>query len=501
MKCFLSIALAVIFLFIAFVSCSKQEDDIQETPSAETTTTTHEHVWKNQTTVKRPTCIEEGLVRRTCECGATDDAVTPALKTHQYSDRKCRYCGADLASINSISLDKFVIVYADDGFSEAAASKIHELIKKDMGYELAIKTQADAESEYEILVVNLPRALSNDFYSKDDSYKSENFEIKISGKKMAFCAKDAKNMELLIEKFKARFLSSANMVLTDENICLGNIYHIDPRVSQTDIRIMSNNVYLFGSISGRKDILLSSFEKMDADILLLQEMSAEWHDTIDAPLADRGYTPVPTSNTYIRTITARDNYTPIYYRADKMTLIDYGYNQYSSVKLEPDQHLSPSKSYTWAIFEDKTSGKQFCAISTHFTWAPNDFKPSPDELRQSDARDLINFVKSLREKYGKALPIFLMGDLNCKPNSAPLSMVSTEFKEVRMNSSLKYTNNTNFSTAHSLGSSPAKDASSIIDHALMSGNGFSAIQYQHIVNHLSIASTDHIPLLLDIDFS
>lgn len=501
MKRFLSIALTIIFLFMSFASCSKQEDDIQETPSAETTTTTHEHVWGNQTTVKRPTCVEEGLVRRTCECGATEDTVTPALNTHQYSDRKCRYCGADLASINSISLDKFVIVYADDGFSEAAALKICELIKKDMGYELTIKTQTDAESEYEILVGNLPRALSNNFYSKDDTYKSENFEIKVSGKKMAFCAKDAKKMELLIEKFEERFLSSANMVLTDENIYLGNIYNIDSRVSQTDIRIMSNNVYLFGSISDRKDLLLSSFEKMDADVLLLQEMSAEWHDAIDTPLSDRGYTLVPTSNKHVRNITARDNYTPIYYRSDKMTLIDYGYNQYSSVKLEPDQHLSPSKSYTWALLEDKTSGKQFCAISTHFTWAPNDFVPSPDELRQSDARDLTNFVKSLKEKYGKALPIFLMGDLNCAPNSKPLSIVSTEFKEVRTNSSLKYTNNTSYSTAHSLGASPAKDVSSIIDHALMSGSGFSAIQYQHIVNYLSLASTDHVPLLLDIDFS
>ena len=276
---------------------------------------------------------------------------------------------------------------------------------------------------------------------------------------------------------------------------------LEARPEGTDIRIASNNVYFhqksdIEKIEYRLPILLDSFRYMDADILLLQEVSPKWHQVMDEAMqTELGYTIVPTSNTITPVLDGRANYTPIWYRADKLELVDYGYKQYETVKLEPDSYLSSSKSYTWALFKDKATGKEIITVSTHFTWAPENFNPTPDQCRTMDAAEVVELVKQLETTHA-GVPVILMGDLNCTTDSNPYRTLSEKFKNVR--SVAEKSNETGKGTTHSVGSSSVGGA--IIDHTLYTEDALNFKMYQHVYNEWSFNSTDHIPLLLDVQF-
>lgn len=491
-------------LLSALVSCNEggvpsdtTADATHVGTTADVTTAAHEHIWGNFTTVKRPTCAEEGIKQRSCSCGAVEEIPIDATGMHIYKDRQCINCSAPAASINSVTLDNFVIVHANNDLCKSAAESLQALLKKDMGYELPIHTQSAAESEYEIIVGRISsRPISTEFYSKGGFYTEECFEVTISGNKMAICALNAETMALALENFNDRFLSAATMHLTDSDSFSANKHAIYGRVNSTDIRIMSNNV-LYSSPSEREDVYLDMLDRIDADILLLQEMSTAWYTTINGDLRQRGFAPVPTKNDKVSLATQTGNYTPIYYRTDKMELVDYGYDQFETVKLTNNT----SKSYTWAVFNDNRTGKQFCVISTHFTWAEQNFDPSPDEMRRRDADEMIAFISELKAKYSEDLPIFLMGDFNFDVNSVPFSKMRSAMKYARSLATIKYKINVNYATWHELGQAISTDASAIIDHAFISGNGYEITQYQHIVNEFSVAASDHTPIVMDVDLS
>ncbi|MBE6596349.1 MAG: hypothetical protein E7641_01645 [Ruminococcaceae bacterium] len=284
-----------------------------------------------------------------------------------------------------------------------------------------------------------------------------------------------------------------------------------------DIRIVSSNVYfhIFKSLAdetakqqwaqGHADTL----KETDADILLLQEMSDgiiknkdfKWHTRLNPILIQMGYTMVDCqldtlSQSSLDAQNPADvNYTPIFYRADKVTLVDSGHHFYESVSTNPDSYLSSSKSYTWALFEDKVSRERFITFSTHLTYHGN--PTTADTLRQQDAGELYSEMKNLETKYA-GVPFIVMGDLNCTRASAPYKIL-TQDNLVAAKSIAANSFNEHFSTNHSLGSVPG--AGSAIDHALVSKSGLNVTKYQSIITSKSVSTSDHLPISVDIKFS
>lgn len=128
-----------------------------------------------------------------------------------------------------------------------------------------------------------------------------------------------------------------------------------------------------------------------------------------------------------------NNFTPIFYDPEKVTLIEADFVPYGE-RDEEGYHLLDmtrpeppypyyyymhndyfSKSLTWAVFEEKGSGKKFGFISTHFY-----YKVTPDgnEARVTNAKVLLAEVEKMLSKY-PCLPIFAGGDLNCNVSSDP----------------------------------------------------------------------------------
>ncbi len=132
-----------------------------------------------------------------------------------------------------------------------------------------------------------------------------------------------------------------------------------------------------------------------------------------------------------------NNFTPIFYDPEKVTLVEADFVPYGE-RDEEGYHLLDmtrpeppypyyyymhndyfSKSLTWAVFEEKGTGKRFGFISTHFY-----YKVTPDgnEARIVNAKVLIEQVEKMLSKYPD-LPVFLGGDLNCNVSSDPYKVL------------------------------------------------------------------------------
>ena len=102
------------------------------------------------------------------------------------------------------------------------------------------------------------------------------------------------------------------------------------------------------------------------------------------------------------------NHEPLLYRKDSLELLDSDTDFFHVT-------LQPSKSVTWAVFEDKAAKKRFVAFATHFWWQSNGIES--DTIRELNARHILNLLAVIRRKWGADIPAILGGDLNSTEGS------------------------------------------------------------------------------------
>ena len=298
-----------------------------------------------------------------------------------------------------------------------------------------------------------------------------------------------------------------------EKILMRKILDIQPKGSVADIRVISSNVYFHyfknnptftdEDKDAHADLMADTLASTNADVLLLQEVSGRmlgknldymWHERLDPRLEKHGYTmadpeiaPLPKSSADAGN-PENVNYTPIWYRADVLEVVDCGHRFYDSVALNPDAYLSSSKSYTWVLFKEKATGKQFIAFSTHLTW-----HGKPDEanlFRVQDVQNAMRKMAELAEKYPN-VPMMLMGDCNCVVGSDPYREF-TQYGLINSKDVAKVCINPTLSTIHGLGSTPGYGT--IIDHAMITDFGLNVKMYQTLANLNVINMSDHLPV-------
>ena len=101
------------------------------------------------------------------------------------------------------------------------------------------------------------------------------------------------------------------------------------------------------------------------------------------------------------TLTDTDQFNPILYRKDKLTLIDSGTRWLSEtpeIKYTKVPNSTYERIFTFAVLEENTTGKRFVFISTHFD----------HEGGQSDQASA--FAAYISRFYD--LPMFMCGDYN-----------------------------------------------------------------------------------------
>lgn len=430
------------------------------------------------------------------------DGTAGILSTHDYM-RLSTYVTGEF-TVGGTDIREFTIIYSDS--NAEAAQLLSEGIAELTGYVLPYYKATSAAGrpvgEHEILIGNTGRAVAGDYYDGKTSKLPTSLDYIICVKDGCLifaggCDTVAGNAvkEFVKQQSKA---SPATLSLTGEiESGVGDLsyYSVYPKTEGSDVRLMSSNVYFYNFSQKRVDIMLDSYVMCSPDVLCLQEMSAQWHNSLDSGLEEFGYVQVPfVPEASLGNITATSNYTPIYYKASLYDVVASGYDQFESVKQKPDGDKSSSKSFTWSVFERKSDKLRFAVISTHLTWYSE--PGQAEKYRVQDATEILAAVAMIEKTYN--VPVAVMGDMNSATGNDAYNTLRSGDMDTAVRLAIK-TQDANYNTWHELDAYPNQN-SSMIDHIFVTAQNTTVNYYQTFVNSSVISGSDHTPIITDLTY-
>ena len=310
-------------------------------------------------------------------------------------------------TISDKDIRNFKIVYTEKVGIDTAIN-LRDALSEACGYSLEVVLDSECEvGECEILLADTNRAES----ALVDTPMPLHYTAEVKGGKLVIKSggeHSFKKSMLPIVNDLAKSLTDFKM--TEGDSILGNLYDDDADSSKpqdSDLRIMTCNILAeFESWSAdpavempylpvdlRKEIFFAALNYYQPTIIGFQEMTPNWYaaaeeyDTEDVWEILKFANPNRHDGEFV--------FSTVMYRKDLYTLLDSGMKFYSKFI------NGRSGCYTWAVLKDKSSGQEFCFVSTHWdgTGRPNGFL---------QAEELTAFVNKMRENY----PVFTTGDFN-----------------------------------------------------------------------------------------
>lgn len=187
-----------------------------------------------------------------------------------------------------------------------------------------------------------------------------------------------------------------------------------------NLRIMSHNVWKCDnnlpdwiakgedcSAIARAKGMVRVYTETKPDIIGFQEMSSVMSEEIILGLAKQGYK--------YALLWGKD--TPILYKQERLELLNSDFLMYPvevpGLKGEFNNH--GTKSWSIAVFKDKTDGKKLIFMSTHLWWKSGDlnsedYQEGSDEARVYQLNMAMDKLEELQVQHN--CPVILVGDLN-----------------------------------------------------------------------------------------
>jgi len=282
-------------------------------------------------------------------------------------------------------------------------------------------------------------------------------------------------------------------------------------MKNVELLLLSNNI----KINNRQEYvqaLADAYSAVNADVLTLQEVDDNWHETLglDRIMAELGYSMVPVpvefGNDLYGPEPKQANRNPIYYKTDKLELLNYGKKLYDAfsfpgaTKNDTPLYGYRSYSYTWALLMEKTSSRKFVAISTHLNagvqhdTATQEQKENAATYRWESARELTAAMTALETEY--QCPVIAAGDFNSVSNSGVCWVMESDWNSAR--NKAEVTANMEYRTVNKFGSEPV--LGDAIDHCFFSRNGIVAKRFETLLQAGNVATysySDHVPIRLE----
>ena len=151
--------------------------------------------------------------------------------------------------------------------------------------------------------------------------------------------------------------------------------------------------------------------------------------------------------------------TAIFYKNDVLEVVDWGTKWHSTTPdvigsyFVENEDRQPRTS-TWAIFEERATGKKFFHINIHTSL-----------YEASQAKEIQLITDIVKEKCPEGVPAVLTGDWNVEEEDAVMKPVNDSFSSARKTAS----KTDNILTFHWWGSSSTMSKNQHIDHVFYSG--------------------------------
>lgn len=267
-----------------------------------------------------------------------------------------------------------------------------------------------------------------------------------------------------------------------------------PLADGATFRIMSNNI-LFDGIANRAELIIAKYLEYFPDIIGLQECNSTGHSAVVKKLSDF----------YGSAVAVQDDkdiapYTPILYRKDKYKVVAEG-----SYFFESRYTKTNTKSLTWAVFEDLTTGQRFGVINAHYALITDKYDLPADytnavqgaQWREDNSRQMIERAQIIRNTYGADTPVFLMGDLNSNKNAKSIKMLEDVFDDAMNVATVSSSKNIG-SFHKEPGLSPT--ATNPIDFIFLDSSTVNVYTHKILTDNSSLKISDHSPVVVDLSF-
>lgn len=281
-----------------------------------------------------------------------------------------------------------------------------------------------------------------------------------------------------------------------------------------DIKVMYYNVYGYSKIDvpDRLKIQVDMIADSGADIVCMQEFDSTHRKSALRPLQSKGYKELAIDSSgkvlYKNTI----NCEPIFYRTDKVTLVESGGELFPEWVTINGEKLygnnGNTKSYAWGVFKENSTGKLFLVVNAHFMWTDSSklTYEQADTVRTDNANRIISLieqVKASKDEYA-SIPVIFGGDLNCRPDSEPYNTLKAKMgvasEEAEKYEKLGYYGgyaSYNAETGEYIYYEPS-ESDNIIDHAFVTG--ITLKSYLPIKTRDALITSDHLPWVLTFVF-
>ena len=252
------------------------------------------------------------------------------------------------------------------------------------------------------------------------------------------------------------------------------------RAEESLIRIMSSNVLAVQSDSEtlipqkiRAISMCAHYLSYMPDLLGLQEVQAHMR-SVFADTLSSVYTEVPVDTD------GKKNYTPIFYRADKFTLIDSKFFPFFERGL---WH------YEWALYERKSDSKRLIHMNLHYHY-------SATEARLPEAKLVNEELKRLEALHPDAA-IFVTGDYNSEIFTPEYAAM---VEGIDMSSGMLLTDdNDGFEVGWHHPDTPEYVGEGAIDHVCVTYKKARVVRHRKLRSELLRYSTDHDPIFIDVE--
>lgn len=258
------------------------------------------------------------------------------------------------------------------------------------------------------------------------------------------------------------------------------------------LRVMASNIwgdYFGNEVTRREDQLFDVYMRYSPDVIGMQEATKTWYGSKLFERLKEKYVFTDVS-AYVQ-----HNFDPLLYDKTRFNLVDCGFVKYDDT---PD----PSKAVNWAVLEDKESGKRFAVMSTHFWWKVIG-DPEHDALRVSNARQLNECGKNIKEKYG--CPVIAFGDFNSYVSSPCMQFLyengwreTQDCAKIADKVSTHHGDPVRGEDGFYHGKPTANGSERSIDHIIFLGD-VDPLLFRVVEDQDALDATDHSPIFADFE--
>ena len=403
--------------------------------------------------------------------------------------------------MNEFLISSFKIVYCGVHLADVA-EELQAKLYETSGVKLEVASLEEAsECEHEFIIGESDREISKICFDCNTfPYVSSNGIYAKDGK-VQFLGIDRITIKESIDYFFLKVLLAKGDVISlpSEGALCKKIdlkaHNIPTKADPTYLRMITNNLLMqsltdnwgYPTTQNRMSELIGAYCLYDADLIAMQEVDKLWFERgLVEEMAKIGYSYVITKQV--------TNPVCLFYKTERFQVLEADFVKYDSSMIEGGPYSG--RYYTWAALEDKVTGKQVIATSTHFVWMIAGVDPKYTELyRHESARQLVAFSEDIKQKYPDAL-VMMAGDYNSGLDSEPYRIMSESLLSARDYAEVKV--NMQYNTSGALRNPPKiEETPSVIDHVFYPKTGPVAKHYEVVVDRYTYEYSDHVPVIVD----